>query len=102
MGKTDCQSKTRRLTAIFVVSQTTQLEMVFTTPVDSFFAFFTYDTQLTLQAFDSGNVLLATITSGFSSNDALLLGSTPNEKLEVPVAAGKSISRIIVTNADLF
>lgn len=76
------------------------LEIDFTTPVNSFFAFFTYSEQLTLKVFDPSNNLLATIQSAFSNNEALSgdAGSSPNEQLGLNAS---SIGRVTVTNADL-
>ncbi len=53
----------------------------FTTPQLSAGAFFTYLDRITIEAFDSNNTLVVTITSAFLSNLALSgdAGSTPNE-----------------------
>jgi len=75
------------------------LEIDFTTPVDSFFAFFTYSDALTLRVFDPSNNLLSTISSAFSNNEAISgdAGSSPNEELGMNAP---SIGRITVTNGN--
>jgi len=75
------------------------IELTFTAPVGSFFAFFTYTVQLELTAFDSTNVLVASTLSSSNNNTALSgnLGTAPNELLQLSSASG--ISRIVITGA---
>lgn len=60
----------------------------FLSPVASFGGFFTYGVTLTLSAFDSGDNLLGSVVSVFSSNmgESGELGSTPNEFLQLAFA----------------
>ena len=69
----------------------------FDSPVTVVSGFFTYLSQLTLDAFDSGSNLVATDLSDFASNTALsgVIGSSPNELLSVSSATG--IARIVLT-----
>lgn len=72
------------------------MTLAFAVPIDSFGGFFTYATPLTLNAFDSSNNLLASITSAFSNNlgTAGDAGSSPNEFLSLSIAG---ISTITIT-----
>lgn len=69
----------------------------FATPVSAISGYFTYVSQLTLDAFDSGANLIATDLSNFLTNSALSgdAGSSPNERLSVASATG--IARIVIT-----
>lgn len=73
------------------------LSIVFATPVTSVGGYFTYLTPLVLEAFDSSNVSLGTITSTFLNNLALTgdAGSSANEFLSFASALG--IGSIVVT-----
>lgn len=69
----------------------------FGTTASSVSGYFTYLTQLTLEAFDAGSNLIATDLSGFITNTALSgdPGSSPNELLSVSSATG--IARIVIS-----
>jgi hypothetical protein len=58
----------------------------FLNPITDFIAYFTYTTQLTLQAF-SGGVALPAVNSLFSAN-FVSSGNPPNELIEISSAAG--------------
>ena len=72
------------------------LSILFTKPVDLVSAYFTYQSALTLRAFDSSNALLGTVSSAFSNN--LFFsgdpGSNPNEFLQLALSG---ISAITIT-----
>ena len=61
------------------------LSIMFATPITSFSAFFTYSEPLTIDAFNSSNVLIGSVSSAFSNNEALSgdSGSNPNEWLSL-------------------
>src|SRR5205807_1050781 len=65
------------------------ISIMFASPVGTFEGFFTYQTQLTLTAFDAGHNSLGSVLSAFSNNDALFGDpfSTPNERLQFISAA---------------
>jgi hypothetical protein len=65
----------------------------FASPIDSFYAFFTYTLPLSLQGLDAGNNVIATSTSALSSN-YVSSGKTPNELLQITFAPGISKVRI--------
>lgn len=69
----------------------------FPVPVTEVHGFFTYATQLTMTAFDAGNVILGSVSSTYSSNAALsgTPGSSPNELLSLGFASG--IARVTIT-----
>ena len=69
----------------------------FAQPVVSFGGFFTYQSPLTLEAFDNTSNQVDAVTSSFSSNLALSgdASSTPNELLQVAFAGG--LSRVTIT-----
>ena len=69
------------------------MEIVFSTPILSFSAYFTYVTALTVQAFTAGNVLVDSAASSFGTN-LVSSGNTPNDFLAV---AGANISRVLIT-----
>jgi hypothetical protein len=73
------------------------MSMTFASPLASFGGYFTYLTQLSLEAFTPAHVSLGTITSAFSSSLALSgdSGSSPNEFLQLAFAAG--IGSITIT-----
>lgn len=73
------------------------LELMFTDPVSSVTAYFTYGTALLLEAFDASNALLDTSASLFASNLAItgVTGASPNEELGFSLVAG--ISRVVIT-----
>jgi hypothetical protein len=77
------------------------ITITFTTAVSSFRGYFTYTQPVTLQAFNSLNLLVASSGSIHSNNTALsgIAGSSPNELLMVAFASG--ISRITITGAPL-
>ena len=69
------------------------------TPVANVLGYFTYSGSLTIQAFNSSNVLVATSNSLFSNNTKLsgVGGSSPNEPIQVSSAGG--IASIVITSA---
>ena len=69
----------------------------FASPVSAVSGYFTYVSQLTMDAYDAGFNLIATDISNFLSNTALSgdVGSSPNELLGISSAAG--IARIVIT-----
>jgi hypothetical protein len=71
------------------------LSITFTAIAQSFGAYFTYSSSLTLKAFDGAANLLTSVTSDFSSNSALSgdAGSSPNEFLNIAVSG---IRRIVI------
>lgn len=73
------------------------MSIIFPSPIQSFSGYFTYAEPLTLDAFGMGNALLTSVTSAFSSNEALsgVPGSSPNEFLQLTSASG--ISRVTIT-----
>jgi hypothetical protein len=73
------------------------MSITFTIPVQSFGAYFTYRTQLTLVAFDALNNPILSVTSAFSNNLGLSgnPGSSPNEFIFLSTALG--ISRVTIT-----
>jgi hypothetical protein len=73
------------------------IRVAFDTPVTEFGAFFTYLEQVSLQAFDSGDVLVGSASSSFSSNLAMSgdPGSTPNELLQLAFWGG--IASVTIT-----
>lgn len=73
------------------------ISITFAAPILSFSGYFTYAELLTLDAFGTGNTLLASATSLFSNNEALSgdPGSNPNEFLQVGFASG--ISSVTIT-----
>jgi hypothetical protein len=52
--------------------------VTFSTPYNDVGAYFTYATQITLNAYDAHGNLLATLLSPFSKNEAMSPGSTPD------------------------
>jgi hypothetical protein len=83
-----------------VVSDTVgPLSVSFSSLVQTFTAYFTYTTPITLRAYDTSNALLASVTSLFTHNEALsgVSGSTPNEPLRLDHSAG--ISMITITGS---
>jgi hypothetical protein len=72
------------------------IELVFAAPATAVTAFFTYNTALTLTAFDSSNNVVAVAGSLFGSNLALsgAPGSSANEPITLSFAAG--FSRLVI------
>jgi hypothetical protein len=68
------------------------ISIVFTSPVLTFGAFFTYAHPLTLSAFDSSSLLLGSTPSASNNNEAVSgdSGSSPNEFLKFTDALGIS------------
>jgi hypothetical protein len=68
----------------------------FSSPVLGVGGYFDYTAPVTLQAFDSSNTLLGSVTSSFSTNSALSgdPGSSPNEFLQLNFASG--IAKVIL------
>jgi hypothetical protein len=77
------------------------ISITFATPILSFSGFFTYAEPLVLAAFDASLAQVASVTSTFSSNDALFgdPGSSPNEFLSVSFAGGISSVTIVADSA---
>jgi hypothetical protein len=73
------------------------LSIAFDTPVLAFGGYFNYTQPLTLQAFDSSQNLLGSISSAFSSDLGTTgdPGSSPNEFLQLMFASG--ISDVVMT-----
>ena len=73
------------------------LSIAFATPVFDVGGYFTYTTQLTLQAFDSSNNLVASTLSAFANNQQLSgqAGSSPNEFISLAFAGG--ISSLLIS-----
>jgi hypothetical protein len=73
------------------------ISIAFASPISSFSGYFTYVEPLTLAAFGATNDQVATVTSLFSSNDALFgdPGSSPNEFLQMSSLIG--ISSVTIT-----
>ncbi len=73
------------------------ITVTFDTPVAAIWAYFTYLVPVTLDAYDSGNKLLGSVSASFLTNLAQSgdPGSTANERLQVAFAAG--IARLVVT-----
>src|SRR5262249_6433242 len=73
------------------------LTFSFTVPALSFGGFFTYVMPITVSVFDAGSNLLGTVTSTFSSNQALSgdAGSSPNELLQLTGIG--NIARVNIT-----
>jgi hypothetical protein len=73
------------------------ISITFSTPVTTVAGYFTYFSQLTLQAFDGSGNLLGFVVSAFNSNAGLSgdPGSSPNELLSLSFASG--ISSVTMT-----
>jgi hypothetical protein len=73
------------------------MSITFSSPVLAVGGYFDYAMPLTLQAYDSGDNLLGSVTSAFSANLGLSgdPGSTPNEFLQLSFASG--ISKLVIT-----
>jgi hypothetical protein len=72
------------------------MRLDFAAPVLGFSAYFTYAAFVTVQAFDSSNLLLGAVSSAFFTNTALSgdVGSSPNELLSLSF---DGISSLIIT-----
>jgi hypothetical protein len=73
------------------------ISVAFATPVEAFGGYFNYAQPLTLQAFDSAQNLLGSISSAFTSDLGTSgdPGSSPNEFLQLASASG--ISDVVIT-----
>ena len=73
------------------------ITIVFSIPVISFDAFFTYSVPLTLEAFNTSNTLVASANSLFANNEGLsgVPGSSPNELIQVSSSSGISSVEIL-------
>lgn len=73
------------------------MSILFSQPVSTVSAFFTYGAQLTFTAFDSGNAQVGSVLSAFNNNEAISgdPGSSPNENLSLSDVLG--ISKILIT-----
>jgi hypothetical protein len=76
------------------------MTITFASPLRSFAGYFTYGVALTIQALDSSNAVIASVTSSHSNNEALsgATGSHPNELLQVS-STGTSIHAIVITGS---
>jgi hypothetical protein len=76
------------------------MRLDFATPVLGFSGYFTYLTSLTVQAFDSSDLLLGAVSSAFITNTALSgdVGSSPSELLSLSF---DGISSLIITGDPL-
>lgn len=79
-----------------VVDNGGAMTIAFSAPQTSVSAFITYAAPLTFQAFNSGNSLLASVSSAFSINAALSgdPGSSPNELFSITQAG---ITKLVIT-----
>lgn len=77
-----------------IVDDGSPLSILFDAPARLVDGFFTYTTNITMRAFDTGGNLIATVASLFESNLADIgdPGSSPNELISVAFAGG--ISRV--------
>lgn len=73
------------------------ITILFATPTLAFSAYFTYITQLTLEAFDTTDSSVDLAFTQFAANDGFSgePGSSPNELLQVTSAGG--IARVVIT-----
>jgi hypothetical protein len=73
------------------------ISIIFATPVSSIGAYFTYLMPVAMDAYDSSNGLIGSVSSSFFSNLALSgdPGSSPNEFLQITYAGG--ISSVTIT-----
>jgi len=80
-----------------VVDDGGPISIIFDSPVSAFSGYFTYLTQLTLEAFDTNSNLLATVLSDFVTNPAVSgdAGSSPNEFLSISSSTG--IARVAIS-----
>lgn len=69
------------------------MELLFSTPVDFFQGYFTYNSGLTVEGFDSGNNLLASAAGAFGQN-FIGSGNAPNELVRIDAVG---ISRVLIT-----
>jgi hypothetical protein len=80
-----------------VMDSSGPITITFNTKVYRVAAYFTYNSPLTLTAYDSSNLLVATVNSQFISNMVLSgdIGSKPNELLQLHYSRG--ISRLVIS-----
>lgn len=78
------------------------ITITFTAPILNFEAYFTYDSRLTITAFDGSGNQIGSLSSQFTSNLALsgVAGSQPNERLSL--SASGSIARIVISSSGSF
>lgn len=78
------------------------MTLTFTAPILNFEAYFTYDSRLTITAFDANGNQIGTLSSQFTNNLALsgVAGSTPNERLSFTANTG--IARIVISSSGSF
>ena len=70
--------------------------ITFASPVNSVGGYFTYDTRLTMAAFDAGNNQVASTSSLFTANViGNSVGGTPNEFIQVSSPGG--IAKVVIT-----
>jgi hypothetical protein len=75
------------------------MTITFSSPIQSFAGYFTYSVPLTVQAFGTTGSQIVSVSSRFSSNEALsgVPGSSPNELIQLDSGAG--ISQIVITGS---
>lgn len=75
------------------------MTITFSSPIQSFAGYFTYSVPLTIQAFGTTGSQIVSVSSRFSSNEALsgVPGSSPNELIQLDSSAG--ISQIVITGS---
>lgn len=85
-----------------LVNDAGAMTITFTLPVTSIEGYFTYDSRLTLTAFDANGNQIGSLSSQFLSNLALsgAAGSKPNELLSFSAAGG--IARIVISTSGSF
>jgi hypothetical protein len=78
------------------------MTITFIAPILNFEAYFTYDSRLTITAFDANGNQVGSLSSQFLNNLALsgVAGSNPNELLSLSSAAG--IVRIVISTTGSF
>lgn len=78
------------------------ITITFSLPVSSFEGYFTYDSRITIAAFDKNGNQIASLSSQFLNNLALsgITGSSPNELLGLSSLAG--IAKIVISSNGSF
>lgn len=73
------------------------MTLMFTPPIYGVAGYFTYNSPLTMTAFDASGTQISSVTSRFASNLALsgAAGSSPNEVLAIPSFLG--IAKVVLT-----
>lgn len=92
-GALNCGSFPPRSGVNVVYNPVGPMELLFSTPIDFFEGYFTYNAGLTLQGYDVGNNLLATALGAFAQN-FIGSGNPPNEKVRIDAVG---ITKVRVT-----